>query len=179
MTTSEKTPTAMTPRIAGEVRADMITIERIIESGVLESDPKSPFLEDSFTRLMICLRDLLVKSSEYANKHVNFNDDIIRSPVGARKRIRNISHLVEFMRDAVSHPHIDNHMLTDRVSHSFGRVQGRNFPLIRVGGVSLDPPFDYDDDIVFTFGYQRIYLKRHIIRAFEEAKNNLVPLVDP
>lgn len=35
----------------------------------------------------------------------------------------------------------------------------------------------YPDDICFFFGSQGIYLRRHIVRAFEEAKTMLVPLL--
>jgi hypothetical protein len=35
---------------------------------------------------------------------------------------------------------------------------------------------DYDDDTAYAFGDQRIYLKRHILRAFEEAARQLLPL---
>ena len=35
---------------------------------------------------------------------------------------------------------------------------------------------DYDDDVCFWFGTNKLYLKRHILRAFEEAKRNLIPL---
>jgi hypothetical protein len=35
----------------------------------------------------------------------------------------------------------------------------------------------YEDDTAFFFGVHRIYLKRHIVRAFEEAKLKLLPLI--
>ena len=37
---------------------------------------------------------------------------------------------------------------------------------------------DYEDDTCFFFGEQKLYLKRHIIRAFEEAKNYLSNLLE-
>jgi len=40
----------------------------------------------------------------------------------------------------------------------------------------------YDDDQSFGYGEQLIYLKRHIVRAFEEAKSELItkyPMIYP
>ena len=36
----------------------------------------------------------------------------------------------------------------------------------------------YQDDICFFFGSHGIYMRRHIVRAFEEAKAKLVPLLN-
>ncbi len=36
----------------------------------------------------------------------------------------------------------------------------------------------YEDDICFFFGLKGIYLNRHIVRAFQEAKNNLEPYLN-
>lgn len=36
---------------------------------------------------------------------------------------------------------------------------------------------EFDDDVCFFFGTQKIYFKRHILRAFEEAKQKLIPLL--
>jgi len=42
-------------------------------------------------------------------------------------------------------------------------------------GISLTS--DYTDDICFFFGVEKIYLRRHVLRAFEETKRQLVPLL--
>ncbi len=57
------------------------------------------------------------------------------------------------------------------------RVLGKHNNLIAVGGQAISPPCDYADDVAFIFGYQRIYLRRHIFRAFDEAKANLEPAI--
>lgn len=36
---------------------------------------------------------------------------------------------------------------------------------------------DYADDFCIIFGVQKIYYNRHIIRAFEECKKNLLPFI--
>ena len=38
---------------------------------------------------------------------------------------------------------------------------------MQIGDLKLTS--DYDDDVAFFYGTNRLYLKRHIIRAFEEA----------
>ncbi|MFQ5431942.1 MAG: hypothetical protein ACE5EN_05500 [Nitrospinota bacterium] len=45
----------------------------------------------------------------------------------------------------------------------------------RIG--NFEQASDYNDDTCFFFGAQKIYLKRHIVRAFEESKSKLLPLL--
>ena len=42
---------------------------------------------------------------------------------------------------------------------------------MRIGDVELTS--DYEDDIAVFYGVNRLYFKRHIIKAFEESKNLL------
>jgi hypothetical protein len=75
-------------------------------------------------------------------------------------------------------PEIDHHKINENLTFTFcvmyGKMRGG---IIIMGGHEMAPTSDYDDDIAFCFGPQRIYLKRHIIRALEAAKAQLVPLV--
>jgi hypothetical protein len=43
----------------------------------------------------------------------------------------------------------------------------------------LELKSDYTDDIAVFYGKNRLYLKRHIVRAFEEASTKLRPLIGP
>jgi hypothetical protein len=59
-----------------------------------------------------------------------------------------------------------------RVTVAYGKTNVGYF-----NGVSVQA--DYDDDVCFFFGVHKLYLKRHIIRAFEEAQEKLSPLLYP
>jgi len=43
---------------------------------------------------------------------------------------------------------------------------------MKIGDLELNS--EYEDDIAVFYGANRLYFKRHILRAFEEAKNLLV-----
>ena len=55
---------------------------------------------------------------------------------------------------------------------SYGACEFISFP-----GFTLSSK--YMDDVYFQFGEYGIYLNRHIIRAFNEARENLIPLLSP
>jgi len=47
--------------------------------------------------------------------------------------------------------------------------------LMKLGDVELRG--DYDDDVAIFYGTNRLYLKRHIIRALHEAQEQLEPML--
>ena len=47
--------------------------------------------------------------------------------------------------------------------------------LMKIG--EFEQSSNYEDDICFFFGAQGIYMRWHILRAFEEAKGKLCPLL--
>lgn len=165
---------ALPIRIQSEIDDDIREIDGVLQSGVLSADRLGPPFTWALRTLFIGLRDLMKKSEEYAGKAIDFTDDVIQSE---NPKVENIADLVRFMRNAAGHPESDHHMAAPNVRDTFGRCWGL------VGAVARDsngnviiPGCDYEDDVSFGTGRQRIYLKRHILRAFEEAKVNLLPL---
>jgi hypothetical protein len=80
------------------------------------------------------------------------------------------------VRDALCHPDSDNHgnesgNVKSTFNVAFGKVN-----LMKLGDFKQSTK--YDDDICFFFGSHGIYLKRHIVRASEEAKGKLLPLIN-
>lgn len=121
-----------------------------------------------FIHLMILLRDLMFKSEKYSGKRVLFKDDI--EPF---KNVKDVTDLIKYVRDALVHLDSDNHKI-ESIKISFGVCIGKgNFMQI---GEKLFAS-EYEDDIFFVFGESKIYLGRHIIRAYKEAKANLQPLL--
>jgi len=123
----------------------------------------------AFTEVMICLNDLMVKSDKFATR-ISFTDDVDITP-----EVYDATELIIFVRDAVCHIGIYNHFVVpNKIKAGFNVAYGKgSFPLF-TGFVLVCP---YENEVTFHFGLYRIYLVRHIIRAFEEAQKNLLPLL--
>jgi hypothetical protein len=157
-----------------DIRYDIYEIERILATGILSEENNNPFRQAAFVDVLIHLRDLMFKAEKYAGR-ISFTDDVI-----VMTKVKDISDLIKFVRDAMCHPEIEHHFVVpNRIKATFETVYGKGGRVLDL--VSPDIPelstSDYSDDVCFFFGLQRIYLNRHIIKAFEEAKQKLLPLM--
>ena len=154
-----------------EIAHDIDRIVKIINYGIFNSgNSDNPLRESAFIELMICVRDLMGKAEKHAER-ISFSDN-----VNLTKGVEDVSDAISKIRNAVCHigsPHREIGESTNRVS--FASMSGKGV-LMNMGDVTLES--EYEDDICFFYGDHRLYLKRHIIRAFEEAKKLLVPLFD-
>lgn len=153
-----------------EILQDKEDIEKILGSQVFFRSSNSNWIQDkaAFVLLMIDLRDLVWKSERFAGKRVSFTDDILPF-----RKVRDVTDLITYVRDAAVHNTSGNSRVEQgKFSFIVGFGKGN---IIQIGELSLSG--DYDDDICFIFGPAKIYLKRHIIRAFKEAIDNLNPLI--
>lgn len=156
-----------------EIEQDIKHIQDVLDSGVFskDSDINSPlykFREALFAYMIKHLRDLLSKTKTFADHIVNFNDN-----VGAFK---NVTELVIEIRNIECHPESDH-----------VRIPGTSIYARFNICIGCDTIFDFDtqksipcaypNDIAFLFGGHVIYLEHHIIRAFNEAKVVLEPLI--
>lgn len=153
-----------------EVEDNMHRIERLINSGIFnEVNSGNLFVKSAFIDVLICLRNLMSKSSKYSEP-ISFTNDVIIT-----QKVKNVSELIKFVRDALCHPESINHLIPNTSTKaSFNIVYGKGC-ILKIGEVTQNS--EYDDDVCFFFGEQRIYLMRHIIKAFNMAKQNLLPLV--
>ena len=111
----------------------------------------------------------MYKAEKYG-KRICFVDDIVKT-----NEIQDISDVIKYVRDALCHLDSDNHYVEQgNIKASYNVVYGK-WRLLKIG--NSEQASDYDDDVCFFFGSQKIYLKRHILRAFEEAKAKLLPLI--
>ena len=157
-----------------QIRDDINRIERILSSEIFDfENRKNPLREAAFRELMICLRDLIWKADKYGSR-ISFTDDVI---LDSNLKIADVTDLIKFMRDTISHPETKNTAIPDPVVDAtislavlYGKVS-----FYAINNILYSS--DYEDEICFYFGTQRIYLRRHIIRALEEAKAKLLPLL--
>lgn len=154
----------------GVIEEEIGRIKELIDSGIfLPKNSQSPLVKSAFIEVLICLRDLMYKTEEYVTR-ISFDDDIVKAG-----NIKDVTDTIKYVRDALCHLDSDKHYLENgNIRASYNVAYGKK-QLLKIGGFTQAS--DYDDDICFFFGTQKIYLNRHIIRAFEEAKNKLLPLI--
>ena len=154
----------------GEIEESIRRIEELLSSEIfLPKNCRSPFVQSAFIETLVCLRDLMYKTEKYAER-IDFDNDIVKTG-----EIQDVTDTIKYVRDALCHLDSDNHYIEQgniRASYNiaYGKVR-----LLKIG--NFVQTSEYDDDICFFFGAQKIYLKRHIGRAFKEAKSKLLPLL--
>jgi hypothetical protein len=149
-------------------------IERItllINSGIFEpKNNHNPLQKSAFIDLMICLRDLLFKTEKYVAR-ISFTDDILTN-----EYVKDVTDAITAVRDACCHIDSFKKLFNDQGGRGEYNVSFYwKGTLMKIGKVELTS--DYNDDIAFFYGRNRLYLNRHIIRAFNEAKEALAPLL--
>ncbi|MDD3940355.1 MAG: hypothetical protein PHQ01_02145 [Candidatus Pacebacteria bacterium] len=154
---------------------DINKINIIIDTGIFDSkNIGHPLMESAFIDLIIKLRDLLYKS-EKLGKRINFKEDvIILKDDSGKEVVKDITDAVKYVRDAACHINSLNHTLNKNIVFTFNITHGK-VNLMSMPGMTLTS--DYEDDICFFYGEQKLYLNRHIVRAYEEAKNFLRSLM--
>lgn len=152
-----------------EILIDIRRCEKILKTNIFASENAGhPLKQSAFTELMICLNDLLQKSKK-SGLPVKFTD-----AVDITSDVTNVTDLVASIRGAVCHITSKTHQLSDEGGKFTFNVSYGATTLALIGDVQIKSEFN--DDVCFFFGKRRIYLNRHIIRAFKEAKTNLIPL---
>lgn len=154
-----------------DIQGSLRRIEELLSCGIFEPKNSSHVLmRAAFIELLISLRDLMYKAEKYSSR-IDFTDD-----VSVGERIKDVSDLIKYVRDALCHPDSDNHYIEKGNMKATFNVTFGKANLLKIG--DFEQASLYEDDICFFFGTKGIYLKRHVIRAFEEAKAKLEPLVN-
>ena len=153
-----------------EIKSDIQRIETILGTGIFSAtNSENPLFASALTELLIRLRDLLAKSDKLA-KRVSFSDDVT-----IKGNVSDVTNLVTFVRDALCHVDSDKHNHDEiQARITFNVIFGKAV-LAQFGDVKIAS--EYEDDVAFFFGPQRLYLRRHIVRAFEEAQELLLPIL--
>ncbi len=145
--------------IKTQIETDFRRVTELINTDVFSDSTLIVFREAVFTEVMIKLHDLLQKLN-LLHKRVSFADDIDSG---------DITDLVSNIRNAVCHMDSGEHKLRgdQQIKFTFNTAYGKT-TLLSAGGKKLTS--DYQDDICFFFGDNKIYLKRHIVKCIREAE---------
>ncbi len=150
---------------ARRIESSIDDLDRLFRTGIFSSGQvASPFFQPSIVFMLILLNDLLQKAKSSGSR-IAFRDDI-----NQQARVMDVTDLVNNCRNAACH-------LASTLSRveagvfRFNVVPGRQPNAIRLGNETFGS--DYDDDIAIFYGANRLYLKRHAVRAFLEAREIL------
>nr|WP_320135173.1 hypothetical protein [uncultured Amphritea sp.] len=153
-----------------DIQSSIRRIDELLDCGIFDQEnSQNPLVQSALTEMLILVRDLMAKSRIYAEP-VEFTDE-----VNVTEKVKNVSDAIKFVRDAICHVDSDNRNHDEcnaRLSYNIAYGQCN---LAKIGDVEIKS--DYPDDVCFFFGNQKLYLSRHIARAFTEAKRNLEPLI--
>ena len=154
-----------------DCEADIRRIRELLGFGIFDQANSGHVLQRSaFIDLVICLRDLLNKAQRYGTR-VAFADDILTNDY-----VKDVTDAITAVRDARCHIDSFKHLFDDHGNRgSYLVVYGKG-SFMKIGDLELKA--DYPDDVAVFYGKNRLYLKRHIIRAFEQACATLLPLID-
>jgi len=148
-----------------QLETDLYRVKGLINTGIFNAPILRDFQELVFTEIIIKLWDLTQKLS-YFKKRVDFKEDINEG---------DITDLVRKIRYAVCHIDSGEHMLKNdqHIKFTFNIAFGK-CNLASINGRAITS--DYDDDICFFFGDNKIYFKRHIIKCIQEAEKKIQEL---
>jgi hypothetical protein len=154
-----------------EIDSDIQRVEAILASGIFHPRrANDQLLLSAITELVIRVRDLVAKA-EIHTERISFIDDVT-----VKGKVTDVTSLITYVRDAVCH--------IDSKKHDHDQFQARiSFNVMfgagcmaEINGVRIESM--YRDDVAFFFGPQRLYLRRHIVRAYSEAVAQLKPLLE-
>ncbi|MFA7286736.1 MAG: hypothetical protein WC052_03705 [Patescibacteria group bacterium] len=151
-----------------QLRSDMETIKGLLSTGVFSAPILQPFQESSFVSIALKLHDLLQKLSALGHR-IRFSDDISQDDV-------DITDLVSKIRNAICHLNSPENLLDKKtqLKFVFTMIVGKG-NAISIGD-KIMASSEYADDIAFYYGAHRLYLKRHLVRAINEAQETYVKL---
>lgn len=153
-----------------DVESSIRRIDELIRCKIFHpQNSQNVLFRAAFIELLIALRDLMYKAEVHASR-IAFEDDIKKTD-----KINDVSDLIKYVRDALCHPDSDNHYIEAGNIKSTFNVAFSRANLMKVG--DFEQTSRYEDDICFFFGSHGIYMQRHVIRAFQEAKTKLEPLL--
>jgi len=153
-----------------DIQSSIQRIDELLASGIFHPcNSRNVLFRAAFIELLIALRDLMYKSENFGQR-IAFADDVKQT-----EKIKDVSHLIKYVRDALCHPDSENHYIEAGMKATFNVAFGQS-RLLKIG--DFEQSSNYSDDVCFFFGSQGIYLRRHVVRAFNEAKAHLLPLIE-
>jgi len=158
-------------REQSEAMYEFDRISEILENQIFDKKNwKNPLVQSAFIELVIRLRDLLYKCDNSGNR-IKFTDDIV--VLNGKEIVRDITDAISYVRNATCHIESDRYLLDGKTVFYFNVAYGKG-KIANISGKELIS--DYEDDVCFFFGDQKLYLNRHIVRALSEVKEVLKKL---
>ncbi len=143
-------------------------IQELLGCGIFGSNSAGHLLQQSaFIDLLICLRDLMHKTEKYARR-IDFTDDILTN-----EYVKDVTGAITAVRDACCHIDSFKKLFDDRGNRGSFMVAYGKCNLLKMDDLELKS--EYEDDTAVFYGKNRLYFKRHIVRAFNEAQELLAP----
>lgn len=159
-----------------EIESSIAQIEKLLsEANLANPDIPTESKQADFTWLMINLRDLLAKTEKFTGR-IDFTDDVIPMWEGKKAEVKDATSLIKCFRDAMCHRDSFRNLICTRASLTLGSVT-YGAGINRFGDFEI-PTCDYEDELMFICGPQRIYFKRHIVRSFNEAREKLTDVLE-
>ncbi len=146
-------------------------VTQLIDSGIFNSNNGGhPLQQSAFIDLMICMRDLMHKAEKYT-KRVDFVEDVLTN-----NYVKDVTDAITAIRDACCHidsfkKNFDSNGNRGEYMVAYGKCN-----LLRMG--DFEAKGEYEDDVAVFYGRNRVYLRRHILRAFHQAQAQLQPLLE-
>lgn len=151
-----------------DCESDIRRIHELLNSGMFEPANRGHLLQRSaFIDLIICLRDLMHKTEKYA-KRVDFTDDVLTN-----EYVKDVTGAITAVRDACCHIDSFKKLFDDHGNRGSYMVAYGKCNLAKIDDLELKS--EYEDDIAVFFSKNRLYFRRHIVRAFNEAQALLAP----
>lgn len=139
----------------------MIDIRNLVGTGILESgDPLSPLGKAAIVHLLVLMHDLLQRANDIGQR-IAFTDDV--GEVFGKEK--DVTTLVANVRSAACHITSEKNRIEGGLGLNMVVIGGKR-PTAINGALGCD----YEDDWALIHGPLRIYYRRHILRAFDEAK---------
>jgi hypothetical protein len=153
--------------------SDLDRLGELFGCGIFERENAGHTLfRSAVVEMIICLHESLQTAAK-ENVRINFVDDVLIRP-----DVADVTDAVRMIRDACCHTasgrsHVNSPLtralffviLRGGLGHASANISG--FAYVN----------DYADDIAIFFGKNRLYLTRHALRAYLEARTALEPLL--
>lgn len=156
---------------AWKIESTFNEISQLFQTGIISSEHVGkPLFRAAFVQILILLRDLMAKA-ELHGQRISFSDHIEKN-----EKVTDVTDLIKYIRDAVCHLESPNHLIAkDRQWNATFNVVSGHGAAMRIGNFVLR--CEFDDDMRIYFGSQGIYMRRHILRALQEAKEFFEPML--
>ncbi|MGF7240683.1 putative Fe-S cluster-containing radical SAM superfamily protein [Pseudomonas oryzihabitans] len=148
-----------------DIQTSIRKCEELFNCGIFSpGNVSGPLFEPAIVSLLIRLSDLLRKS-DADGMRISASDHM-----ECTEKIRDVTDLVRECRNAACHVGSGEHLFESVGKFTFNVVSGYSPKSFMLGDIELG--CDFHDDMAIFYGAKRIYLRRHLLSAFEAVRKN-------